>query len=163
MECLFCAIASNKVPAKKVYEDDVSVAFLDIHPRNPGHTLVISKKHYEDLLAMPSDEAGRLFQSVKKVAEAAKNGTKADGVSLSQSNGKAAGQVIPHIHFHVIPRFANEGPVGLESILPGKGMDDNSLNQIAEAIQAGFGQAGQGRAADAGKPGEERDEFDFNV
>jgi histidine triad (HIT) family protein len=156
-QCMFCGIAGGKIPAKKVFEDDVCVAFLDIHPRNPGHTLVIPKKHYEDLFAMPEAEAGSLFQGVKKVAEAARSGTKAEGVSISQSNGKAAGQIVPHLHFHVIPRFMNEGPVGLESMLPGKRMDDASMDQMVQAIQAGFGQAGG-----AQKEGKQEGEFDLN-
>jgi len=133
-ECLFCRIARGDIPAKKVYEDDVSIAFLDINPRNPGHTLVIPKEHYETVLDMPEAEAGEYFKSVKRVAALVKNGVNAQGLSISSSNGQAAGQVVAHQHFHVIPRFSTEGPVGLEGILPAKRLDDKTMDQLVAAI-----------------------------
>ena len=133
-ECLFCRIVKGEIPAKKVYEDSDTFAFLDINPRNPGHTLVIPKKHYENLLEMPDKDAASLIQSVKKIAAMAMNGMKAQGVSISISNGQAAGQIVAHAHFHVIPRFLNEGPVGLESILPTKKMTEEMMDQVVEAI-----------------------------
>lgn len=133
-DCLFCKIVRGEVPAKKVYDDRVSFAFLDINPKNPGHTLVIPKKHYATLLDMPDDEAADYFRSVRKVAALVKSGVNAQGLSVSSSNGQAAGQVVAHVHFHVIPRFSNEGPPGLESILPSKRLDDKTMDQIAQAI-----------------------------
>lgn len=135
-QCLFCGIVAGKIPAKKVYEDDHVIGFLDINPRNPGHTLVIPKKHFETILDMPEKEAGRLFESVQKVAVMVKNGTNSQGLSIGQSNGQAAGQVVRHVHVHVIPRFANEGPVGLEGILPSKKIDDGSMDKIALSIKS---------------------------
>ena len=134
-ECLFCKIISGEIPAKKVYDDDNAFAFLDINPRNPGHTIVIPKKHADTILELSLEETGDLFISVRKVAGKVMAGTKAQGLSISQSNGKAAGQVIGHVHVHVIPRFINEGPAGLESILPTKRMDDATMTKIADAIQ----------------------------
>lgn len=134
-ECLFCKIIKGEVPAKKVYEDDVTLAFLDINPRNPGHTLIIPKKHFETIMEMDEKEAARLFESVKKVGEMAMNGVQAQGLSIAQSNGQAAGQVVAHVHFHAIPRFMNEAPPGLESILASKRLDEKSLDKIAEAIK----------------------------
>jgi histidine triad (HIT) family protein len=135
-QCLFCGIVAGKIPAKKVYEDDHSIGFLDINPRNPGHTLVIPKKHAETLLDMSEKDAGKLFESVQKVAAMVKNGTNSQGLSIGQSNGQAAGQVVRHVHVHVIPRFANEGPVGLEGILPSKKIDDGSMDKIAMSIKS---------------------------
>ena len=135
-QCLFCGIVAGKIPAKKVYEDDHVIGFLDINPRNPGHTLVIPKKHAETLLDMSEKDAGRLFESVQKVAAIVKNGTSSQGISIGQSNGQAAGQVVRHVHVHVIPRFANEGPVGLEGILPSKKIDDGSMDKIAQTIKS---------------------------
>jgi len=135
-QCLFCGIVAGKIPCKKVYEDDHSIGFLDINPRNPGHTLVIPKKHFETILDMPEKEAGKLFESVQKVAVMVKNGTNSQGISIGQSNGQAAGQVVRHVHVHVIPRFANEGPVGLEGILPSKKIDDVSMDRIVESIKS---------------------------
>ncbi|RLJ08867.1 MAG: HIT family protein [Candidatus Aenigmatarchaeota archaeon] len=138
-DCVFCKIVAGQIPAKKVYEDSTVLAFLDINPRNPGHTLVVPKKHYETLMQMPEKEAGELFERVKKLAQAALKAVSADGVSISQSNGRAAGQIIPHVHFHVIPRFLNEGPVGLENILPGKKMPEEVLNDTVNKIKQNIG------------------------
>jgi histidine triad (HIT) family protein len=135
-QCLFCGIVAGKIPAKKVYEDDHSIGFLDINPRNPGHTLVIPKKHSETILDMSEKDAGKLFESVQKVAAMVKNGTSSQGISIGMSNGQAAGQVVRHVHIHVIPRFANEGPVGLEGILPSKKIDDTSMDKIAQSIKS---------------------------
>lgn len=141
-ECLFCKILAGKVPAKKVYEDDVSFAFLDISPRNPGHVLVIPRKHAETLMELSEKEAGRLFETVRKVGEMAMKGVQAQGLSIAQSNGQAAGQVVAHAHFHVIPRFMNEAPPGLESILAAKRLDEKSLDKIADAVKAAAGSLG---------------------
>lgn len=137
-KCPFCEIINGNIPAKKVYEDDSSLAFLDINPRNPGHTLVVPKKHYATILDITEKDAGELFRAVKAVAAAVQAGTKAQGISISQSNGAAAGQLVPHLHFHVIPRFLREGPLALEGILPVKKMPEESLDKIAESVKAGF-------------------------
>lgn len=133
-DCLFCKIVSGEIPAKKVYEDTSCIAFLDINPRNPGHTLVIPKTHAETIFDLPDTEGAKMFASLKKVAIKVKKGTKAHGVSVCQNNGSAAGQVVGHVHFHVIPRFLNEGPAAMEAILPVKKMDDQTLDKIASAI-----------------------------
>jgi len=132
--CLFCKIIRGEIPAHKVYEDGTGFAFLDINPRNPGHTLVIPKEHHETLLDMPDEEAAEYFKSVKHVAGLVKNGVNAQGLSISSSNGQAAGQVVAHLHFHVIPRFSSEGPIGLEGMLPSKRFDEKAMNQLVEAI-----------------------------
>jgi len=134
-DCTFCAIASGRIQSSKVYDGSNSMAFLDINPRNPGHTLVIPKRHYETILDMSGTEAGRLFEDVRRIAAMVKNGTKAQGISISQSNGKAAGQVVPHVHFHIIPRFVTEAPAGLEGFMPAKRLDDESTKKIAETIR----------------------------
>jgi len=134
-DCIFCRIARGEIPSKKVFEDSESFAFLDINPRNPGHTLVIPKKHAETLLDMDEEDAGVLFMNVRKVTGKVMAATKAQGISISQSNGPAAGQVVSHVHFHIIPRFANEGPPGLETMLGAKRMDEKTLDQIAASIK----------------------------
>jgi histidine triad (HIT) family protein len=163
--CPFCEIISGSIPAKKVYEDSSSLAFLDINPRNPGHTLVVPRKHYATILDIPEKEAGRLFQAVKQVASAVQAGMKAQGISISQSNGAAAGQLVPHMHFHVIPRFLREGPQALEGMLSVKKMPEQTLDRVAESIKARMG-----RAPAKPEPAEERapkkkakgDEIDFD-
>lgn len=137
-KCPFCEIGAGNIPAKKVYEDDATLAFLDINPRNPGHTLVIPKKHFATILDITDGEMASLAKTVKKVAAAVQKGTGAQGISVSQSNGAAAGQMVPHMHFHVIPRFAREGPVALEGILQVKKMPDEALDKVVEAVKAGF-------------------------
>ena len=106
--CIFCKIAGKEADATIVYEDLHTLAFLDIHPLNPGHTLVIPKKHYDNMLEMPSEEAGRVFASVSKVMKGVQKASAADGISVGQSNGRAASQEIFHMHVHVIPRFNHE-------------------------------------------------------
>ncbi|RLI98656.1 MAG: hypothetical protein DRO99_00260 [Candidatus Aenigmatarchaeota archaeon] len=138
-KCLFCRIARGEIPAKKVYEDADTLAFLDINPRNPGHTLVIPKKHYETLMEMPDGEAGNYFASIKKLASMVMKGVNAQGISVANSNGQAAGQVVAHVHFHVIPRFSTETPPGLESILSSKRLDEKTMDQIAEGITKASG------------------------
>ena len=86
-DCIFCKIAGKEADATVVYEDSHTLAFLDIHPLNPGHTLVIPKKHYANMLEMPSEEAGRVFASVHKVMKGVQKASGADGISVGQSNG----------------------------------------------------------------------------
>ena len=108
-DCLFCKIAAKEIPANIVYEDANWLAFLDIKPINLGHTLLIPKEHHENLFDLPESllaEAGGLIQ---KIGKAIKDGTGADGFNLGMNNGAAAGQLVPHAHFHLIPRFANDG------------------------------------------------------
>ncbi len=158
--CLFCKIIKKEIPAEIVYEDSATLAFLDINPRNPGHLLIIPKSHYGDIFGMPDSELSSLICTVKRMAIAAKEGMKADGVSISQSNGAAAGQVITHMHFHVIPRFETEGPQGLEAILPTKKMTNEMLSEVKKAIITSIENPGQmhGRLTGAKK---EDDPFGF--
>jgi len=107
-DCIFCRIAGKAADATVVYEDPQTLAFLDIHPLNPGHTLVIPKKHYTNMLEMPAEEAGRVFVSVAKVMRGVEKASSADGISVGQSNGKAASQEVFHMHVHIIPRFNHE-------------------------------------------------------
>ncbi len=139
-ECIFCSMVAGKIqPAAKVYEDGEHLAFLDINPRNPGHTIVITKKHYEVVLEMPEKEAGKLFELVKRLSVSVKKGTQADGISILQNNYRASGQVVPHVHFHVIPRFNSEGPPALETILSVKRMPEDVLKKIAESVKSAGG------------------------
>ena len=108
-DCIFCKIIAGELPATKVYEDSDVLAFMDIGPIVKGHTLVIPKKHYDPITNTPPDVLAKVIAVVQKVAGAQYKGLKADGINVTQANGKLAGQVIPHLHFHVIPRFANDG------------------------------------------------------
>jgi histidine triad (HIT) family protein len=107
--CIFCEIVENKIPAYRVYENDISLAFLDIAPVNPGHTLVIPKKHYANLEEIPEEELKELMMAVKKVALMLKNNFGVLGYNLSVNNDPVAGQEIAHLHFHLIPRKEDDG------------------------------------------------------
>ena len=108
-ECLFCKIVKGELPSSKIYEDEDTLAFLDLFPVNKGHSLVIPKEHYETIFDVPTESLAKISSVMKNVADAVKKGVNADGISIAQSNGKDAGQVIPHIHFHIMPRFKDDG------------------------------------------------------
>lgn len=101
--CIFCNIIQKKAPASVVYEDDKTIAFMSIQPIFIGHTLVVPKTHYENIYEIPKEELSELFKIVKKIAPAIKTAVSAEGIRLIQNNGKAAGQVIFHMHVHIIP------------------------------------------------------------
>jgi len=107
--CIFCKIVRGELPSTKLYEDAQVLAFMDIGPIVKGHVLVIPKQHFDPLTATPPDLLAKVMTVVQKVMKAQMNGLKADGVNVHQSNGAVAGQVVPHVHFHVIPRFATDG------------------------------------------------------
>lgn len=101
--CTFCKIVRKEAPASVVYEDDEVIVFLSVQPINIGHTLVVPKKHYENVYEIPEDEVAYLYKIVKKVAYAVKSAMSAEGIRIVQNNGAAAGQVIFHLHVHIIP------------------------------------------------------------
>ncbi|MDI6774210.1 MAG: HIT family protein [Verrucomicrobiota bacterium] len=108
-DCVFCKIAGNVLPSTKVYEDRDTLAFLDVGPVVKGHVLVIPRQHYDPITGAPPEVLQKLIVVVQKVARALIRGLGAGGVNISQANGRLAGQVVPHIHFHVIPRFEGDG------------------------------------------------------
>ncbi len=109
MRCIFCRIVAGEIPATVVYEDELTLAFLDIAPLIKGHTLVIPKAHFEHIGGIPPALLGACMNTAQRIAAAQVAVLDADGVNLHQANGAAAGQVVPHLHFHVVPRFANDG------------------------------------------------------
>ena len=111
--CEFCRLVRREGPASCVYEDKEVMAFLSIRPINEGHTLVIPKKHFENIYEIPDEELAHLFKVVKKVANAVKKGINAEGINIAQNNGRAAGQVVFHLHVHIIPRYENLEKQGL--------------------------------------------------
>jgi histidine triad (HIT) family protein len=107
-DCEFCKIASGESEASVVYEDEGVVAFLDLHPASVGHTLVISKEHWETIYEIPTGVLADVFVVVRRVAVAVKGAVEAEGVNVIQSNGRAAFQYVRHFHVHVIPRFRGD-------------------------------------------------------
>lgn len=129
---IFARILRGELPKVAVYEDALTLAFLDIMPSVEGHTLVIPKEPAEGILDLSVEGAKAVIETTQKVARAVKTGLDAPGVMLVQLNGAAAGQTIPHIHFHVLPRFH-----GLEMKLHGRAMQDpKTLEPIAARIRA---------------------------
>jgi histidine triad (HIT) family protein len=128
--CVFCKIARNEAPASLVYDDKEAMAFLDSRPVNEGHTLVITRKHFIDIYEAPDEEIAHLFKIVKKVAYAVKKSEKADGVSIFQNNGRAANQVVFHLHVHVIPRYEGQSSQRNREIV-----EQSRLDEVAARIK----------------------------
>ena len=108
-DCIFCKLVKGEIPSAKVYEDKDVLAFLDIGPVNKGHTLVIPKKHYETIWEIPDKTLEVLITKSKTISKAIEKALKADGVNIMISNRKAAGQLVPHAHIHIIPRHEGDG------------------------------------------------------
>ncbi len=130
--CIFCKIVCREAEASIVYEDAEVLAFMDIRPVQPGHTLVIPKQHYVDLFDTPEQLIASTHQVTKKVAAAVKAATHADGISIIQQNGKAAGQDIFHLHIHIIPRFEGQKMPHFSEL---KTVTRESLDKNATAIK----------------------------
>jgi len=109
MDCIFCKIIKGEIPSFKIYEDENVLAFLDIAPVNPGHTLIVPKKHFTNLEEIPEGELARLVVAIKRVGKAIKDGLGVEGYNVTENNGSIAGQIVPHLHFHVIPRRQGDG------------------------------------------------------
>jgi histidine triad (HIT) family protein len=130
--CIFCRIVRKQVPASIIYEDESVVAFLDIRPLNMGHTLVIPKAHYIDIFETPETELSNVHKVSKRISIAVKKATAADGISIIQQNGKAAGQDICHIHVHVVPRFEGQKLPGFSEL---KEVERAKLDEMAKRIR----------------------------
>ncbi|NOT01558.1 MAG: HIT family protein [Phycisphaerales bacterium] len=107
--CIFCRIAAGSVPSRRVFETPHAVAFLDVAPLADGHTLLIPKRHYVTIDDMTTEHFGEVLHDLPRLAMAILRTTGAEGYNLLQNNGRVAGQVVEHVHFHIIPRFANDG------------------------------------------------------
>ncbi|MCS7251746.1 MAG: HIT family protein [Thermoflexus sp.] len=107
--CVFCAIVARQQPAEVVYEDEQTMAFMDIQPANPGHTLVIPKRHAATIFDIDEEDAAAVMRTTVRVARAIRKALAPDGLNLVQSNGRAGGQEIFHLHVHVIPRWVGDG------------------------------------------------------
>lgn len=107
--CIFCKIVAGEIPCTKIYEDEVVLSFLDIGPISDGHTLVIPKKHFDKLHDCPPELLGQVSSRLGGIARAVVAATGADGYNVLCNNGRAAGQLVYHVHFHIIPRNAGDG------------------------------------------------------
>ena len=133
-ECIFCDMINNELSCHMIYEDDDCLVILDRYPIDNGHSLIITKKPYEKITDMNVNEVATLFSKIPKIANAIISATNADAFSIAQNNGKAAKQIIPHVHIHVIPRYNETGTLWTKR----KIMSDNELNELAEKIKNYF-------------------------
>ncbi|MGD9505770.1 MAG: HIT family protein [Syntrophobacteraceae bacterium] len=107
--CIFCRIIRGEIPSMKVYEDELVFSFVDINPITPGHTLVVPKRHYATLFDMPQEDLHACSEAIRNIGQAIHKAMGAEGLNLLQNNFRAAGQLVDHAHFHLIPRFEGDG------------------------------------------------------
>ena len=107
-QCVFCRIVAGTSPCHEIFRDDATLAFMDIHPANDGHCLVIPKTHFCKVFEMPTEAFSAVAAAVVKVARAVNDELRPGGLSLLQANGALAGQTVPHVHVHVLPRRADD-------------------------------------------------------
>jgi len=124
----------GKLPYYMIYQDDDCLVILDRYPIDNGHSLIITKKPYEKITDMSVDEVAKLFSKIPKIANAIIKATNADAFSIAQNNGKAAKQIIPHVHIHIIPRYNTTGTLWTKR----KIMNDNELSELAQKIKSCF-------------------------
>ena len=117
MPCIFCDIISGKQEGHFIYEDSDHVAILDKYPIDKGHSLVLPKKHYEKITDMEPKDVGDLFSKIPHIVSRILAATNADAFSLAQNNGRAAKQIIPHVHVHIIPRYNDAGAIWTKRVI----------------------------------------------
>lgn len=129
--CVFCRIVSGETDSATIFQDNSTLAFLDHRQSNEGHVLVIPKRHYEQIYDLDNDIASALAKTVRKAARAVRQVYGPDGLSIWQSNGAAANQEVPHVHWHVFPRYINDGHL---VVYPG-GVAGRPRNQPVEVLR----------------------------
>jgi histidine triad (HIT) family protein len=133
-ECIFCKIVKGEIPSYKVYEDEKTLAFLDIHPVNPGHTLVIPKKHSFNILDIGAQDWAAVAETTRKIAKVLHDSLAADGINLNMNNREHAGQVVDHPHVHVLPRYKGDGLKHWPSGAYKEGEAESVLKKIRAAL-----------------------------
>jgi histidine triad (HIT) family protein len=108
-DCIFCKMVRGQIPVTKIYEDESVLAFLDIAPLSDGHTLVIPKQHFAQAHDCPGEILGKVASGLGKVAKAVVTGMNVDGYNILCNNGRAASQLVEHLHFHIVPRKSGDG------------------------------------------------------
>jgi histidine triad (HIT) family protein len=131
-DCVFCKIVAGELPSSKLWEDEKTLAFLDLNPLARGHTLVIPKAHVETVFEASPDQLRGLAAVMPRLARAVKQATGAGGLNLLQCNGKASGQEVPHLHFHLIPRNPNDG---LGFIWRAKRYAEDEMDEVQRQIK----------------------------
>ncbi len=132
-DCIFCKIGSGQIPAHKVYEAQYCFGFLDIHPHAKGHTVVIPKKHAVTLFDLDDASAKELMVGVKKVMGILQKKLSPDGFNVGWNHGSEAGQVVPHLHIHIMPRYIGDGGGSMHSIIKNPG--ELSVEEVAQKLK----------------------------
>jgi len=135
MDCLFCSISKGEIPSYTVYQDEHAVAFLDIHPLAPGHTVVIPRVHSATILDFPEAEMEPFLKGVKTVTALLQRTLNPDGFTMGINHGIVSGQSVSHLHFHIIPRWNNDKGGSLHSVV--HNTPKESVEEIAERISDG--------------------------
>ena len=136
-DCIFCQIVAGDIPGRTVYEDDTVLAFLDANPLSPGHTLVIPKAHHERLNDTPADVAGEVLSTLHELVPAVEAAVDAPASTVAFNNGEVAGQEVPHVHGHVIPRFDDDGGRPIHALVNDRpDLSDDELDAIEDDIVA---------------------------
>jgi histidine triad (HIT) family protein len=135
-ECVFCKIRDGQIPSMKIYEDDATLAFMDINPLNTGHCLVITKSHAATIWDAEMADLQAAIATAKRVAVALREAVKPDGLNMLQANGAAAFQSVPHFHLHLIPRWVRDGKGFDWKLVPG---DRTAIAAVGERIRAALG------------------------
>lgn len=130
-DCLFCKIIKNEIPSEKIYEDEHTFAFLDINPVNIGHTLLIPKTHSQNIFDVETRALEKIAPVLKKLSLSIKEAVGADGINIISNNGGAAGQLVFHLHLHIIPRFSDDGLKHWH----GKNYSKEEMSETAEKIK----------------------------
>ena len=134
-ECIFCSIVDGEIPSRTVYETDEVLAFLDANPLAEGHTLVIPKAHHERLTDVPPSLAAEVMDALYRVTGAVEAAVDAEGATVGFNDGEAAGQEVPHVHGHVIPRWAGDGGGPIHAVAGERpDLGDDELDDVAERI-----------------------------
>ncbi|MBL6537611.1 HIT family protein [Streptococcus suis] len=134
-DCIFCKIVAGEIPAAKVYEDQEVLAFLDITQVTPGHTLVIPKKHFRNLLDLDGQTSTAIFSKIPLIANQLKDKLGANGINLLNNSEEAAGQTVFHTHFHLLPRFDDQD--GLAITFATNQPDFYELGRLSQLLQIG--------------------------
>lgn len=132
LDCIFCKIVRGEIPCAKIYEDELVLSFLDINPISRGHALVIPKNHYATLFDASEEDLKACMAAAKIVARAVYDGVGAAGLNLLQNNYRAAGQLVDHVHFHLIPR--NAGDDFMRS-WPAKSYGEGEMQKVLNAVK----------------------------
>ncbi|SDR32304.1 HIT family protein [Natronobacterium texcoconense] len=137
MSTIFSQIVEGEIPARVVYEDETTLAFLDANPLAPGHTLVIPKDEYERLNDVPEDVADDLYATIHRMVPAVEEAVDADASTVAFNNGEEAGQEVPHVHCHIVPRFEGDGGGPIHAVAGDTpDLEDDELDDIAEEIES---------------------------